>query len=116
MLAKPKSEAWLLCALRPTNKYQSCAALEDESGNDASPNSLKAQLAHALGVPAATTEALLDAIDADRIDALQIDMPSLNQLRHDLRLALDALGYQNIPEGTAGPERPRHIETTQERT
>lgn len=116
MLAKPKSEAWLLCALRPTNKYQSCAALEDESGNDASPSSLKAQLARALNVPAATTAALLDAIDAGQIDASQIDMPSINQLRHDLRLALDSLGYPNIPEDTAGPERPRHIETTQEQT
>ena len=43
MVPKPKSEAWLLCALKE-NPYQHCASLEDESGNDASPNSLKKQL------------------------------------------------------------------------
>lgn len=43
MLPKPKSEAWLLCALREPF-YQNCEALEDESGNDNGQNPLKAQL------------------------------------------------------------------------
>jgi hypothetical protein len=49
MIPKPKSEAWILCALR--NNYQHCAKLEDESGNDRSPNPLKQQLEDYLGEP-----------------------------------------------------------------
>ncbi|NDV26050.1 hypothetical protein [Desulfovibrio sp. JC010] len=41
MIPKPKSEAWLLCCKKET---PSCESLEEESGNDASPNSLKKQL------------------------------------------------------------------------
>jgi len=40
MIPKPKSEAWLLCALK-NKPYESCEKLEDRSGNDDSPNSLK---------------------------------------------------------------------------
>ena len=47
MVPKPKSEAWLLCALK-ANPYQHCIGLENESGNDRSPNSLKKQLQDAL--------------------------------------------------------------------
>lgn len=43
MVPKPKSEAWLLCALK--HNYQYCDCLEAQSGNDNSPNSLKRQLA-----------------------------------------------------------------------
>ena len=43
MLPKPKSEAWVLCALKD-NPYQGCDALEERSGNDNSPNSLKDDL------------------------------------------------------------------------
>ena len=50
ILPKPKSEAWWLCALR--DDYQNCQHLEDESGNDASPNSLKSQIEAYLGEPA----------------------------------------------------------------
>ncbi len=47
MLAKPKSEAWLLCAAKD-NPYQHCAALENLPGNDDSPASAKMQLDDAL--------------------------------------------------------------------
>lgn len=47
MIPKPKSEAWLICAAKPTP--QNCAYLENISGNDNSPNSAKAQLDNALG-------------------------------------------------------------------
>lgn len=40
MVPRPKSEAWLLCALKP-QAYTHCDSLEDAPGNDASPNSLK---------------------------------------------------------------------------
>lgn len=48
MLAKPKSEAWLLAACKD-NPYQHCHLLEEESGNDDSVNSLKDQLAAKIG-------------------------------------------------------------------
>jgi hypothetical protein len=48
MIPKPKSEAWLICALKD-NAYQNCQALEDRSGNDNSPNALKDELATLLG-------------------------------------------------------------------
>lgn len=60
MIPKPKSEAWVLCALR--NKYQHCANLENESGNDNSPNPLKQQLEEYLGEPG-TGVLLNDKID-----------------------------------------------------
>lgn len=104
MLAKPKSEAWLLCALRPP-AYQHCAALEDEPGNDASPRSLKIQLMEALGVEADPTPAVLERLDAGEIDAIRIDMPSFNQLRRELRAALEQLGYRVEP-GSLGAETP----------
>jgi hypothetical protein len=50
MLPKPKSESWLLCALR-TAHSSSCADLENLSGNDAAPNSAKAQLDQVFGAP-----------------------------------------------------------------
>jgi hypothetical protein len=65
ILPKPKYEAWWLCALR--DGYQNCQQLEDEPGNDASPNSLKSQIEAYLGEPA-TRLLLNDKIDADAID------------------------------------------------
>jgi hypothetical protein len=82
MIPKPKSEAWILCALR--NKYQNCAKLEDESGNDTSPNSLKQQLEEYLGEPGSRI-VLNDKIDAGEIDIDRIkDMPSLTAFKNRL--------------------------------
>ena len=47
MVPKPKSEAWLMCALQG-HPYQNCERLEEMSGNDDSPRSAKKQLAAAL--------------------------------------------------------------------
>jgi len=44
MLPNPKSEAWLLCALKKPRPYQDCDRIEAGSGNAAAPDSLKAQL------------------------------------------------------------------------
>lgn len=79
MLPKPKSEAWLLCAVKD-NPYQHCAALEDGSGNDNSLNPLKAQLADALNGES-STEQLNERVLDGRIDVIQIDMPSFNVFR-----------------------------------
>jgi len=76
MLPKPKSEAWVLCALKPQQPYQHCRKIEDASGNDASPNSLKRQLEAMLGEPG-SCEVLVDKVLNGEIDPFQItDMPS----------------------------------------
>ncbi|MDZ7616491.1 MAG: hypothetical protein U1E05_05760 [Patescibacteria group bacterium] len=86
MIPKPKSEAWLLCALKP-NPYQGCNALEQRSGNDRSPNSLKAELAEGLGEPA--SREMLNSLLADgTIDIHRIRMPSFDAFRSDLEQAI----------------------------
>lgn len=76
MIPKPKSEAWILCALR--DNYQNCERLEDQSGNDSSPNSLKDQLERHLG-EAATRMFLNEKVDRGQLDITRIvDMPSLD--------------------------------------
>jgi hypothetical protein len=87
MLPKPKSEAWLLCALKSPQPYQNCAALEDESGNDRSPNSLKRQLAAAMGQEP-TRETLCDQFVSGAVDIYRIDMPSFNAFRDRLEQVL----------------------------
>lgn len=79
ILPQPKSEAWLLCASK-ADPYQHCGSLEQESGNDDSPNSLKAQLSRACG-GASTTVDLNDAIADGQIDPLQINMASFNAFK-----------------------------------
>lgn len=60
MVPRPKSEAWLLCAVKE-NPYQHCGSLEDLPGNDNSPNSAKQMLARSLGMDA-TADALSEWI------------------------------------------------------
>ncbi|MBE0435560.1 MAG: hypothetical protein IBX56_07120 [Methylomicrobium sp.] len=82
MMPKPKSEAWLLCAVKD-NPYQHCQKLEDESGNDTSQNPLKEQLSKALqGKDSA--EQINDMISNHEIDVHRIDMPSFNAFKHNL--------------------------------
>lgn len=81
MLPKPKSEAWILCAVK--NGYLHCHGLEERSGNDHSPNSLKAELESLLGQPATST-VLCEMIDDGKIDCLRLDMPSFSTFRKDL--------------------------------
>lgn len=95
MIPKPKSEAWILCALR--NRYQYCVGIESESGNDASPNSLKRQLEQYLGEPG-TRMLLNDKIEQGEIDiALIVDMPSLTAFKDRLDEVLDNL---NLPKAS----------------
>ncbi len=88
MIPKPKSEAWILCALR--NNYQHCPNLENESGNDNSPNPLKQQLEDYLG-ESGTGRLLNDKIDAGEIDIDRIDMNSINAFKTRLDEVLDIL-------------------------
>jgi hypothetical protein len=94
MIPKPKSEAWVLCALR--NKYENCELLEHESGNDASPNSLKKQLEQHLGEPG-TRELLNDKIEQGKLDISKIvDMPSLTAFKNRLDEVLDNLQFPKV--------------------
>lgn len=82
MMPMPKSEAWLLCAVK-TNPYQNCAALEQESGNDHAPNPLKDQLAAAVNAARSAAD-WADAVRSRAIDIDRIDMPSFNTFRQRL--------------------------------
>ncbi|MGP9594840.1 hypothetical protein, partial [Halomonas sp. AOP42-C2-25] len=81
MMPKPKSEAWLLCALKPDSPYQHCAGLEQASGNDDSPNALKKQLDAALQGQTSADELAETAKDGN-IQWENIDMPSLDVFKH----------------------------------
>lgn len=83
MIPRPKSEAWLICALKK-NPYQACQKLEQRSGNDHAPNSLKGELQQILGADAPVIEALRDMIEDETIDPLQIVMPSFQAFRDRL--------------------------------
>lgn len=89
MIPNPKSEAWLLCALK-NNPYQDCDALENESGNDNSPYSLKKQLEERLTVQnrSSCREHLVELIQDSIIEPLRIDMPSFKNFRTDFESAV----------------------------
>lgn len=80
MIPKPKSEAWMLCALKTAQPYQHCEALEFESGNDKAPRSLKAQLADALGEKPSAA-GLAELVRSGRVDAGKIEMPSFTAFK-----------------------------------
>jgi hypothetical protein len=88
MIPKPKSEAWFICALK-ASPYQGCDPLEDRSGNDDSPNSLKSELETILGRPpqrdeASLRELLNSFVENGTIDFERITMPSFRAFRRRL--------------------------------
>lgn len=86
MLPKPKSEAWLLCAAKPT--VVNCADLEEISGNDNSPNSAKRQLDAAFGTYMSGDE-ICDWLDENPIDEERASaMLSFNAFREQFNRAL----------------------------
>lgn len=89
MLPKPKSEVWLLC--HALAKQPSYAALENISGNDASPNSAKAQLDTALGGHKSGDE-LCDWLITHPLDAERAEtIPSFKAFRDTLQEKLHHL-------------------------
>ncbi len=78
MIPKPKSEAWLICALKK-HAYQNCHALENRSGNDNSPKSLKDELLKLLGEKV-TPELLCEKVQK-KVDIDKIKMPSFLSFR-----------------------------------
>ena len=84
MVPKPKSEAWLLCALQPV-PYQNCARYEDLSGNDASPKSAKDALKNTLMTKKKEYENVPKMIEQGTIDPQRIQMPSFDRFRRRLQ-------------------------------
>lgn len=110
MIPKPKSEAWLICALK-ANPYQACDVLEDRSGNDNSPNSLKAELEEILGEPA--TPEKLNPMVSD-IDLSRMNMMSFRRFQERLIEVIEPSGKSRfIPNGKR-PIRLRHQENNNE--
>lgn len=90
MLPKPKSEAWLLCAVQQ-NPYTNCSRFENISGNDASPNSAKRQLDEALAAIGKDYTDMCDLIDEGLVGATRIEMPSYNRFRERLETVAHAM-------------------------
>jgi len=90
MIPKPKSEAWLLCALK-ANPYQGCAALERDSGNDRSPKSLKRKLKKRLG-RSPSREILCEMVNDGTVDVDRIDMPSFDAFKTRLKEVFRSAG------------------------
>ncbi|MBF0610002.1 MAG: hypothetical protein HQL55_02610 [Magnetococcales bacterium] len=88
MLAKPTSEAWLLCALK--NQYQGCARLEELPGNRESDRHPKKLLAEVLQ-NRTSAEELCELVQQGKLDGNRIDMPSFNQFRDDFYQVLEQL-------------------------
>lgn len=94
MIPQPKSEAWLLCAVKQVS-YQDCNVLESESGNDSVDNSLKSQLAEALHGQSSRDE-INQLLKNRDIDVLQINMNSFNCFKDDLRRVVRSInGFHN---------------------
>ncbi|PLC56102.1 hypothetical protein [Photobacterium carnosum] len=84
MIPKPTSEAWLYCSCKD-NPYLACDLLEtalagNQNSKDRSP---KAILANAIGKDSTNRENLRHLVDALDID--QLDMPSFNMFKKELK-------------------------------
>jgi len=86
MIPKPKSEAWLICAVKD-KPYQDCYQLEDRTGNDDGELPLKEELSNIL-------EGNDSVIDINQmlqdkiIDIERINMPSFTEFRKVLESAV----------------------------
>lgn len=87
MVPRPKQESWLLCAIKQ-DPYVGCQALEEESGNDGAPRSLKLQLAEALGAEPSVDD-MCNWITTRRFDSSRVDMVSFERFKSGLATALD---------------------------
>jgi len=80
MIPKPKSESWLICVLQE-KPYQQCKKLEERSGNDDSPNSLKKEL-DSLDI---STDTINTMIQDGSIDIEKIEMSSFEYFSKRLK-------------------------------
>ena len=83
MVPKPKSEAWLICALKD-RPYENCQRIEERSGNDDSPNNLKDEL-ESFGL---SHNEINEMIQNGEIDIDKIDMPSFEYFTDRLKALL----------------------------
>lgn len=88
MVPLPKSEAWLICALKE-DPYQRCNCLEDAPGNDNSPNALKAVLERLVG-RSPSAEEQVEWVKNGTVDPERIEMPSFMNFKAELQRAVDA--------------------------
>jgi len=86
MIPKPKSEAWLLCAVKNI-PYQACGNLENESGNDRGDSHLKLQLSAALNGNDSVAE-INEMLKNKRINVELIDMSSFNKFKSLLAIKI----------------------------
>ena len=90
VVANPKSEAWLLCAL--DNSYIGCHKIElESSGNDKSPNNLKLQLEQALlkHYSSGFSCTLVNELVQDGVIELKrLNMPSASAVKGDIDVAM----------------------------
>lgn len=87
MIPNPKSEAWLICALK-SNPYEHCEQLENRSGNDDSPNNLKDELKAILSTIEKEYNDINEMIKNEEIDIYKIKMPSFNYFLEKLESIL----------------------------
>lgn len=95
MVPRPKSEAWLICALRAPH-YQHCAGLEDAAGNDQSPHALKSVLAALNGGQYPSAEEQAAWVRDGQVDPQRIDMPSFTAFRLELDRACQVALARNL--------------------
>lgn len=81
MVPKPKSEAWLICALK-AGPYLGCESLESRPGTDGSPDSLKDELRAILQTDL-SRESLVEIV-RERVDVFRLEMPSFQKFRDRL--------------------------------
>lgn len=96
MVPNPKSEAWLICALK-TNPYQNCAELETSlPGTDGAPRSAKDILKELLSRKGKAVSDLADMITDGMINPSQINMPSFDRFKVRLEdVTRRMLGFPN---------------------
>lgn len=102
MLAKPKSEAWLLAACKD-QPYQNCATLEDLAGNDDSPNSLKSQLESSLKKPH-NSKNLVDWMNTIQFDYKTVakQMPSFKAFYESFIFSINTCAKKTNLKNTEG--------------
>ncbi|HEY1081895.1 MAG TPA: hypothetical protein VGE29_06525 [Prosthecobacter sp.] len=94
MVPKPKSEAWLICALKQ-GAYQNCQSLETAlSGNDNSPEPAKQQLQALLDGMGKQVSDLANMVQEGTIDHGRISMPSYDVFKKRLKEVLQSLQRQ----------------------
>lgn len=82
MVPNPKSEAWLICGLKKS-PFQNCKKLEERSGNDDSPNSLKKEFK-----TLKNSEKINEMIQDGRFEIDKIDMPSFEYFQKRINYLL----------------------------